>query len=171
MREVGQNQDEIEKRVSEYAFKQTETDREINGKGELKKQTVKVYEVYPLPNREPVQKLISENGVPLSAGARGERRSARAGRVSQGRTREREGREEGGRNAAPSAKRSKRRKEGTEISPFLKACEFVSPRREMFGRPRDDRFRFPAASGIPSKEPRREFDCEVDRCGVDRSGR
>ena len=67
LREVERNQDEIEQRVSEYAFTQTETDREINSKGELKKQTVKVYEVYPLPNREPVQKLISENGVPLPA--------------------------------------------------------------------------------------------------------
>jgi outer membrane lipoprotein-sorting protein len=65
--EVGRNQDEIDNRVSEYSFKQTEIDREINGKGELKKETVKVYEIYPLPNREPVQKLISENGVPLSA--------------------------------------------------------------------------------------------------------
>src|SRR5262245_14178820 len=51
LRQVGKNQDEIEKRVSEFAFKQTETDREITSKGELKKQTVKVYEVYPLPNR------------------------------------------------------------------------------------------------------------------------
>ena len=57
---------EIDNRVAEYAFKQTETDREINSKGELKKETVKVYEVYPLPNREPVEKFISENGVPLS---------------------------------------------------------------------------------------------------------
>ena len=39
LREVGRNQDEIEKRVAEYAFKQTETDREINSKGELKKET------------------------------------------------------------------------------------------------------------------------------------
>src|SRR6185503_1620130 len=67
LREVEKNQDELEDRVAEYAFKQTETDREINSKGELKKETVKVYEVYPLPNREPVQKLISENGVSLSA--------------------------------------------------------------------------------------------------------
>ena len=66
LREVGKNQDELENRVAEYAFKQTETDREITSKGELKKETVKVYEVYPLPNREPVEKLISENGVPLS---------------------------------------------------------------------------------------------------------
>src|SRR6185369_15914371 len=67
LREVGENQDELEKRFAEYAFKQRETDREINSKGELKKETVKVFEVFPLPNREPVQKLISENGVPLSA--------------------------------------------------------------------------------------------------------
>jgi len=66
LREVARNQDQTEHRVAEYSFKQTETDREINSKGELKKQTVKVYEVFPLPNREPVQKLISENGVPLS---------------------------------------------------------------------------------------------------------
>ena len=38
--EVGRNQDEIDNRVAEYAFKQTEIDREINGKGELKKETV-----------------------------------------------------------------------------------------------------------------------------------
>ena len=63
---MAQNQDDTEDRVAEYSFKQTETDREISSKGELKKQTVKVYEVYPLPNREPVEKLISENGVPLS---------------------------------------------------------------------------------------------------------
>ena len=55
LREVERNQDEIEKRVSEYAFTQKEIDHEITSKGELKKETVKVYEVYPLPNREPVE--------------------------------------------------------------------------------------------------------------------
>ncbi|HEV8371101.1 MAG TPA: hypothetical protein VGQ39_24365 [Pyrinomonadaceae bacterium] len=65
LREVGKNQDEVEKHVTEYAFTQKETDREINSKGELKKETVKVYEVFPIANREPIQKLISENGVQL----------------------------------------------------------------------------------------------------------
>ena len=45
---------------------QKETDREINSKGEMKKETIKVYEVFPIANREPVMKLISENGVALS---------------------------------------------------------------------------------------------------------
>ncbi|HEX7334764.1 MAG TPA: hypothetical protein VF290_24895 [Pyrinomonadaceae bacterium] len=129
--EVGKNQDEIEKRVSEYAFKQTEIDREINGKGELKKETVKVYEIYPLPNREPVQKLISENGVPLSP----ERAAKEDRRVQEEFAKaEREKEKDEKKEAQRRAEREKKRAEGdesTDISQFLKACEFVSPRREM----------------------------------------
>ena len=131
-REVARNQDEIENRVAEYAFKQTETDREISAKGELKKETIKVYEVFPLPNREPVQKLISENGVPLSA----ERAAKEDRRVHEEFLKaEREKEKDEKKVAERRAEREKKRKEdkeGTEISPFLRACEFVSPRREMF---------------------------------------
>ena len=65
LREVARNQDVVEKRVTEYAFLQKETDRELNGKGELKKEKTKVYEVFPVAHREPIMKLISENGVAL----------------------------------------------------------------------------------------------------------
>lgn len=133
LREVGANQDELENRVSEFAFKQTETDREINGKGELKKQTVKVYEVYPLPNREPVQKLINENGVPLSL----ERAAKEDRRVQEEFEKaEREKERDEKKMAQRRAEREKKKAEGddpTDISAFLKACEFVSPRREMLG--------------------------------------
>jgi len=129
--EVGRNQDEIEKRVSEYAFTQTETDREINGKGELKKQTVKVYEIYPLPNREPVQKLISENGVPLSPDrAAKEDRRVQEEFAKAEREKENDEKKVAQRRAERERKRSED-SEATEISLFLKACEFVSPRREM----------------------------------------
>jgi hypothetical protein len=129
LREVGRNQDEIERRVAEYAFKQTETDREITSKGELKKETVKVYEVYPLPNREPVQKLISENGVLLSP----ERAAKEDRRVQEEFLKAEREREKDEKKVARSrAEREKKEsKEGAEISPFLRACEFVSPRREM----------------------------------------
>jgi hypothetical protein len=131
MREVSRNQDELENRVSEYAFKQTETDREINGKGEIKKETVKVYEVYPLPNREPVQKLISENGVPLSPErAAKEERRVQEGFLKAERDKEKDEKKVAQRRAEREKKRNED-KEGTEISPFLRACEFVSPRREM----------------------------------------
>ena len=127
LREVSKNQDELENRVAEYAFKQTETDREISDKGELKKQTVKVYEVYPLPNREPVEKLISENGVPLSA----ERAAKEDRRVQEEFAKaEREKDKDEKKVAQRRAEREKKEAEGTEISPFLKVCEFISPRRE-----------------------------------------
>src|SRR5215216_5249642 len=120
--EVGRNQDEIDNRVSEYAFKQTETDREINSKGELKKETIKVYEVYPLPNREPVQKLISENGVPLSP----ERAAREDRRVQEEFAKaEREKEKDEKKVAQRRAERERKRAEGddaADISAFLKAC-------------------------------------------------
>ena len=127
-REVIANQDEIDNRVAEYAFKQTETDREINDKGELKKETIKVYEVYPLPNREPVQKLICENGVPLSA----EKASKEDKRVQEEFAKaERDKEKDEKKVAQRRAEREKKKAEGAEISPFLKVCDFVSPRREV----------------------------------------
>jgi len=127
LREVEKNQDELENRVAEYSFKQTETDREISDKGELKKETVKVYEVYPLPNREPVEKLISENGVLLSA----ERAAKEDRRVQEEFAKaEREKDKDEKKVAQRRAEREKKESEGTEISPFLRACEFISPRRE-----------------------------------------
>ena len=65
--EVGRNQDDVERRVTEYAFIQKETDREINSKGEVTKETQKVFEVFPIANDAPIKKLLSENGVQLSA--------------------------------------------------------------------------------------------------------
>jgi hypothetical protein len=128
-REVHRNQDEIDKRVSEFAFRQTETDRELTSKGELKKQTVKVYEVFPLPNREPVKKLISENGVPLSA----EKALKEDKRVLEEFEKAERDREKDEKKVAQRrAEREKKEKEGTEISPFLKVCDFVSPRREQW---------------------------------------
>jgi len=127
-REVIANQDEIDKRVAEYAFRQTETDREINDKGVMKKETIKVYEVYPLPNREPVQKLISENGVPLSA----EKAAKEDKRVQEEFAKaEREKEKDEKKVAQRRAEREKKKAEGAEISPFLKVCDFVSPRREV----------------------------------------
>lgn len=131
LRQVGRNQDELEKRVSEYAFRQKETDRQITDKGEIKKETVKVYEVFPIPNREPVLKLISENGVELT-GERAAREEKRVLEELQKAEREREKDErEAERKKAQQAKKSEAEQDDPEISQFLRACEFVSPRREQ----------------------------------------
>jgi hypothetical protein len=128
LREVSRNQDELDKRVSEYSFTQTEIDKELNSKGELKKQTTKVYEIYPLPNREAVEKLISENGVPLSP----ERAAKEDKRVQEEFSKAERDREKDEKEAAKRRAEREKKNEGTEITPFLRACEFVSPRREQW---------------------------------------
>ena len=137
LREVSRNQDLVEKRISEYAFMQKETDREINSKGEVKKETSKVYEIFPVANREPIRKLISENGVALSP----ERAARESKRVEEEflkaeRDREKdEQRVERRRAERQRKKAAKGESEGDddpEVSQFLKICEFVSPRRERF---------------------------------------
>lgn len=142
LREVSTNQDKLEQRFTEYSFVQKQTEREISGKGELKKETTKVYEVFPIPNREPVMKLISENGVELT----GERAAKEQKRVEEEfakaeRDKEKDALEVQKRKAEREKKRTaKAKKDGddddVEISQFLKIHEFVSPRRERF-RDRD----------------------------------
>jgi hypothetical protein len=139
MREVSRNQDALEERTAEYSYLQKETTREITDRGEVKKETVKIYEVFPIANREPVFKLISENGVALSAerAAKEEKRvqdeMVKAEKESAENKEKRERRE-----AERAKKRSTAKAEDDDpgISEFLRACEFVSPRRERL-RDRD----------------------------------
>ncbi|MBA2527189.1 MAG: hypothetical protein H0V18_15620 [Pyrinomonadaceae bacterium] len=137
LREVGRNQELVEKRVSEYAFMQKEIDRVISSKGEIKKETTRVYEVFPVANRAPIMKLINENGVALSA----VRAAAESKRVEEEflkaeRDREKnEQRVKRRRTERQRRKAAKGKAEGDddpELSQFLKICEFVSPRRERF---------------------------------------
>ncbi len=135
LRSVTRNQDQVEKRFHEYSFLQKEIDREINGKGEVRKETVRVSEVFPIANRRPILKLISENGVPLSP----ERAAKEQKRVEEEflkaeRDRDKNEVREEKRRAERERKRSGKAEEDddVEISQFLKVCEFVSPRREHF---------------------------------------
>jgi hypothetical protein len=137
LREVGRNQEVVEKRVSEYAFMRKETDREISSKGEIKKETTKVYEVFPMANRAPIMRLISEDGVSLSA----ERAAKEAKRVTEeflkaerdrNKNEQRVERRRAERQRREAAKGKAEGDDDPEVSQFLKICEFISPRRERF---------------------------------------
>lgn len=137
LREVGRNQDELEKRFTEYSFVQKETDREITGKGELKKETIQVFEVFPIAHREPVMKLISENGVAL-AGERAAKEQKRVEEEFEKAERDKEKDRQRFEKNRAERERKKAAKAGNDedsdpdISAFLRVCEFVSPRRERF---------------------------------------
>jgi hypothetical protein len=137
LREVSRNQDQLEKRFTEYSFVQRETHREINSKGEITKETVKVFEVFPIAHREPIMKLISENGILLT----GERAAREQKRVEEEFARADRDKEKDERRAVKNRAERQRKKaasakegddEDVDISGFLRVCEFVSPRRERF---------------------------------------
>lgn len=136
LREVERNQDQIEQRFHEYAFRKKETDREIGSKGEIKKETTKVFEVFPIANRRPVMKLISENGVALTA----ERAAKEQKRVEEEFAKAERDKEKDERRVQKYREERERKRadgkddddDGITISQFLKIHEFVSPRREKF---------------------------------------
>ena len=133
LREVEANQKEVEDRVSNYAFTEKRTERKINDKGEVKEEKVTVYEIYPLPGGGAFYKVISENGVPLSAerAAKQDKKIAEdvAKYEAEREKREQKKKEEAEKNKG-EVKKEKKEDDDVSIGVFLRACEFVSPRRE-----------------------------------------
>lgn len=129
LKEVERNQDIIDERVGEYTYTEKLTERKINDKGEVTEETVKLFEVYPIPGGSDVRKLISENGVLLSP----EKTAKEEKRVTE----EIEKSQRKSTKAAEKRERDKRsgRKEKSDdddigVADFLRVAELVSPRRE-----------------------------------------
>lgn len=138
LRELRGNQAALGERARQYTCIQKQTEREINNRGEIKKEKIKISEVYPLPGRRPVFKLISEDGVPLSS-ERAAREAKRAGeelaeaerdseKEQQKREREREGRQKENSTGVLDEDEDAR----SIVEALLRASDFVSPRRERF---------------------------------------
>ena len=128
LKEVDKNQEQIDERVGEYTYLEKNTERQINGKGELTKETVRVYEVYPVPGTRLVRKLVSENGVPLT----GERAAREEKRVAEELEKAERSRQKAAEKREREREREKNKKEDDDpgISDFLRTAELVSPRRE-----------------------------------------
>jgi hypothetical protein len=127
LKEIDKNQEQIDERVGEYTFLEKSTEREINGKGEMTKETVKVYEVYPVPGERFVRKLVSENGVQLT-GERAAKEEKRVGEELEKAERERQ--KAAAKREREREKNKKKEDDDPGISDFLRTAELVSPRRE-----------------------------------------
>ncbi|HZB44237.1 MAG TPA: hypothetical protein VE360_03285, partial [Pyrinomonadaceae bacterium] len=143
LRELANNQDEVDQRINDYTYTRRVTERELNDRGEVKREKTNVYEVYPIVGWGRVQKLVSENGVALSPerAAKEEKRVAeeleKAEREAPKREAERK------RKQAERAAKAKAREGGDAaadddadddvgIATFLRACELTGARRERF---------------------------------------
>jgi hypothetical protein len=152
LRELSANQSEVDRRINDYTFTRKVVEREVTDRGEVKKEKVFVYEVYPVAGWGWVQKLVAEDGRPLAPerAAKEEKRAAEQlqkaeselPKLEQKRERQRAERAAKKRrqdSRAASAADETDEDEGDDnvrISTFLRACELVSPRRERF-RERD----------------------------------
>jgi hypothetical protein len=157
LRDLERNQDDVDRRINEYTFTRKVTERELNDRGEVKKEKVNVYEVYPYVGFGWIQKHISENGSPLTP----ERAAKEEKRVAEQMAKaERDAPKLEAEYAKARAKRDAKKKEkgadaedGDNVSvlTFLRACEFVSPRREQFQNRDTIVFDFRARPGFRPK--------------------
>ncbi len=141
LRELSRNQFDVDKRINDYTFMRKVTERKLNDKGEVTKETVKVHEIYPVAGWGRVEKLISENGVALSP-ERAAKEAKRAGEELEKAERELPKVEEK-RERKRTERATKKQKDAAtdadaeddddvEISTVLRAAELVAPRRERF---------------------------------------
>ena len=127
-KEIDDNQKAIDKLKENYAGSQSEEETEFEGDGRVKKHEVNEYTFFYLDGNE-ITTLVKKDGKPLS-----EAEQKKENEKTQKRIEEQQKRE-----AKKEAKEEKAKEEGKSdekddpgIEVFLRACQFVNPRRERF---------------------------------------
>jgi hypothetical protein len=127
-KEIDENQKAIDKLKENYAGSQSEEETEFEGDGKLKKHEVNEYTFFYLDGDE-ITTLVKKDGKPLSGAEQKKENEKTQKRIEEHQKREakKEAKEE-------KAKEEGKNKEDDEpgIETFLRACQFVNPRRERF---------------------------------------
>lgn len=127
-KEIDENQKATDKIRENYAGSQSEEETEFEGDGRVKKREASEYTFFYLNGHE-VTTLVKKDGKELSAEDQKKENEKTRKRIEELQKRE----------AKKEAKEEKARQEGKEenkdepgIEVFLRACQFVNPRRERF---------------------------------------
>jgi hypothetical protein len=127
-KEIDDNQKAIDKIKENYAGSQTEEETEFEGDGRMKKHEVNEYTFFYLDGDE-ITTLVKKDGKPLSEAEQKKENEKTQKRIAEHQKRE----------AKKEAKEEKAKEEGKSeekddpgIEVFLRACQFVNPRRERF---------------------------------------
>jgi hypothetical protein len=127
-KEIDDNQKAIDKLKENYAGSQSEEETEFEGDGKVKKHDVNEYTFFYL-NGDEITTLVKKDGKPLGDGEQKKENEKTRKRIEEHQKREakKEAKEE-------KAKEEGKNKEGDDpgIEVFLRACQFVNPRRERF---------------------------------------
>jgi hypothetical protein len=127
-KEIDDNQKAIDKIKENYAGSQSEEETEFEGDGRVKKRESNEYTFFYLHGQE-VTTRVKKDGKPLSADEQKKENEKTQKRIEELQKRE----------AKKQAKEEKAKEEGKSnekdepgIEVFLRACQFVNPRRERF---------------------------------------
>lgn len=126
LREVIEREPQTNIQYGDYTFTARQTERELNDKGETKKETVYTWDIFLAPNGNGIGKLTSLNNQPLPAerAAKEEKRVAEFLAANE--------------KAGPPTRKGnggfhiQLGKYGFGLTDILRASEFVAPRRERF---------------------------------------
>jgi hypothetical protein len=127
-KEIDDNQKALDKVKENYAGSQSEEETEFEGDGRVKKREVNEYTFFYL-NGDEIATLVKKDGKPLSEAEQKKENEKTHKRIEENQKRE----------AKKEAKEEKAKEEGKSdekddpgIEVFLRACQFVNPRRERF---------------------------------------
>ncbi|MGH9704698.1 MAG: hypothetical protein ACRD4K_15080 [Candidatus Acidiferrales bacterium] len=126
--EIDRNQKAIDKIKEDYSGTRSETETEYDGSGKIKKVETNEYTFFYL-NGEEISTLVKKEGKPLSPEEQKKENERVQKRIEEVQKNQ----------AKKDAKEAKAREEGKQekdedvgIDQFLRACQFVNPRRERF---------------------------------------
>src|SRR6267378_3059368 len=123
-KEIDENQKAIDKIRENYAGSQSEEETEFEGDGRVKKREASEYTFFYLNGHE-VTTLVKKDGKELSAEEQKKENEKTRKRIEE--LQKREAKEE---KARQQGKEEDKDEPGVEV--FLRACQFVNPRRERF---------------------------------------
>ena len=127
-KEIDDNQKAIDKIKEKYAGSQSEEETEFEGDGRVKKRESNEYTFFYL-NGEEVTTRVKKDGKPLSAEEQKKENEKTQKRIEELQKRETK-KEAKAEKAKEEGKSDEKDEPGIEI--FLRACQFVNPRRERF---------------------------------------
>jgi hypothetical protein len=127
-KEIDNNQKAIDKIKENYTGTRAEVETEFESNGKVKKREVTEYTFFYL-NGEEVSTVVKKDGQPLSDAEQKKENEKTQKRIEELQKREtkKEAKEE---KAKEEGKSNEKEEPGIEI--FLRACQFVNPRRERF---------------------------------------
>jgi hypothetical protein len=127
-KEIDDNQKAIDKLKENYAGSQSEEETEYEGDGKVKKHEISEYTFFYLDGNE-ITTLVKKDGKPLSDAEQKKENEKTQKRIEEHQKREakKEAKEE---KAKEEGKNDEKDDPGIEV--FLRACQFVNPRRERF---------------------------------------